>query len=87
MDKSSVASLMDKVNDAVINPLLALLFAAGLLVFVFGVVEFVLNVSDTEGKERGKQHMLWGVIGMFIMAASYAIFRLIVSLVGADQTF
>jgi len=76
---------MDKVNDAVINPLLALVFAAGLLVFIFGVVEYIWGLSsDTDAKNQGKQHMLWGVVGMFIMAAAYAIFKLVENIVGVE---
>ncbi len=62
----------------VVNPLLLLMFAIGLLVFVFGVVEFMWGLNrETDAREHGKQHMLWGVIGMFIMSASYSIVVLI----------
>ena len=68
----------EKLTQVVINPVIALLFAAGLLVFVWGVVEFVAGLSGVgEGRENGKKHMLWGIIGMFIMVAAYAILAII----------
>lgn len=74
--------LVNKLVDLILNPLIALLFAAGFVVFVWGIVEFMWGLSqDTDHRETGKKHMLWGVIGMFVMASAYAIFLLIKSTV------
>lgn len=65
-------------SSVIINPLLALIFAAGLLVFVWGVIEFLAGQNGVgEGASNGKNHMLWGLIGMFIMVAAYAILHII----------
>ncbi len=72
--------LARKVTEVVINPLIALIFAVGLLVFVWGMVEYVWSLSsNAKNKEQGKQHMLWGLIGMFVMVASYAIIKIVAS--------
>jgi len=74
-------------SGAIINPLLALIFAAGLLVFVWGVVEFMWGMSTEAGKkDEGKQHMLWGLVGMFVMVAAYAIIKIIASTLGPEAT-
>lgn len=68
------ASLVDKL----VNPLIALLFAIAFVVFAYGVIEFLWGLSQqTDGRENGKRHMLWGVVGMFVMVAGYAILVLI----------
>lgn len=59
------------------NPLLLLLFSIGLLVFVWGIVEFFWTFNQTDRKEEGKRHMFWGLVGMFVMAAAYALVRII----------
>jgi hypothetical protein len=66
-------------SKVIINPILALIFAAGLMVFIFGVVEFMFGLSGEVGekKEAGKQHMLWGLVGMFIMAAAFSILKIL----------
>ncbi len=70
----------------VINPTIALAFAVGLLVFVVGVVEYIWGLSsDTLSKERGRDHIKWGIIGMFIMAGAYGIFAILARLVNADS--
>lgn len=74
----SVRELVNTLTSAIINPLLLLLFSIGLLVFVFGVVEFMWGVSRQTGKrEEGKKHMLFGILGMFIMVSAYAIVNVI----------
>ena len=58
---------------------LLLLFSAGLLVFFWGVIEFLwgLNAAGESSKDEGKRHMLWGLIGMFVMVSAYAIINFI----------
>lgn len=80
----NVDALVSKITVAILNPILALLFAAGLLVFMWGIVQFLIGLSgDSESKDDGKRHMLWGVIGMFVMVAAVAIVNLVASSIGA----
>lgn len=72
-----VATFVGKVNRYITNPLITLMFAAALVYFLYGMFEFLMNAEDAEARETGKQHMLWGVVGMFIMLAAFAILHLI----------
>lgn len=72
---NAVADFVAKVNNAIINPLMAIIFAAALLYFLWGGFEFIFNADNEKGRETGRQHMLWGVIGMFIMVSVFAILR------------
>jgi hypothetical protein len=73
-----IEEFVNKVNDVIINPILALIFAAALVVFIWGVVEFLSGQNGVgEGAANGKRHMLWGIIGMFIMVAAYAVLKII----------
>jgi hypothetical protein len=76
----NVSTLAANLVNVIINPLLALLFAFGVLVFIYGMVEFLVGLnfeSRHELKENGKRHMIWGLLGMFVMASAYAIITLI----------
>lgn len=78
-----VPTLVARITSAIINPIIALIFAAGFLVFVWGIVQFMVGLSqDSEQKDDGKRHMLWGVIGMAIMIAALGILRLIANTFG-----
>ena len=79
-----IQDLAGRLATAIINPLLALIFGAGLIVFVWGLVQYLyaLNIKGEQDPEA-KKHMLWGIVGMFIMAAAFTIIRLIAGTINA----
>ena len=76
--------LAGKLASSIINPLLALIFGAGLIVFIWGLVQYLyaLNVKGEQDQDA-KKHMLWGMVGMFIMAAALTIIKIVANTVGA----
>ncbi len=65
--------LLGKIQDKIVNPIIGLLFALAALYFVYGVYEFLRSDIGDADKEKGRQHMLWGVIGMAIMVSVFGI--------------
>lgn len=65
----------------VVDPVLAVLFAIGFLMFVFGLLKFMYDMSEGKNRQEGIQTMIWGVVGMFIMSSGRAIIAII------DNTF
>lgn len=72
------------VNNAIVNPLIGLLFTVAFVIFLWGAVNFIFNSGDTEAQKKGKQHMIWGVVGMFIMVSVVAILRIVLNTFGLD---
>lgn len=70
--------IRDNFIKYIIDPALMVLFTAGFMLFVYGIVEFMYAMAKggTAGDE-GKKHMLWGVIGMVIMSSVWGIIALI----------
>jgi hypothetical protein len=82
---SGACDIVGKLTAAFINPALALIFSAGLLVFIYGLTEFIWGLSQETGKkEEGKKHMLWGLIGMFVMVSAIAIIKILANIVGGS---
>lgn len=77
--EASVQTLMKSINKVIINPLIIFVFALAVVYFVYGLVKYLLSPDDTKIREDSKRHMLWGVIGMFIMVATFAIMNLILN--------
>lgn len=65
------------VIDNIIVPLVTLLFAAALFLFLWGLVKFVWKGSAEEERSKGKQHMIWGSVGMAIMISAFGIVQFI----------
>lgn len=78
MVESKITALAAKLASAIIYPLIALIVAVGLVVFIYGIIEYLAGLSGVgDGKEKGRKHMLLGLLGMFVMVAAYAILALI----------
>ena len=73
----SVGDVVGRFTTYVINPVLLVLAAAGLLYFVWGLVQFLLALNQGGKTDEGKQHMIWGVVGMVIMFSVVGIISLI----------
>lgn len=81
---ADVGDLVSKVNEVIINPLIILLFAIAFVLFLWGALQVIVNPGSADAKEKASRHMLWGVIGMFIMASAFGIMRLIANSLGVD---
>ena len=69
--------LVDNIQTFIVFPIILLLFAAGFLYFLWGMAMFIWKADSDTGRSEGIQHMLWGVIGMFIMVAAWGIINMI----------
>ncbi len=75
-------AFIGKVNAMIINPLIAFLFALAILYFLYGMVKFMTSQENEEAKTTGKQHMIWGIIGMTIMMGVYVILNIVLRTFG-----
>jgi len=73
-----------KVTDQLINPLIGFLFALAVIFFLYGVLEFLLRQESEEAKTTGKQHMIWGIIGITIMMGVWTILAVISNTIGTS---
>ncbi len=65
--------LVDKINGAVLFPLIGLMSGIALLVFLWGAFEYVKNADNDSARQLGQNHLLYGVIGLLVMVSAYAI--------------
>jgi len=74
--------VMAKIVGSIIDPIVILIFSAGIFMFTWGLVQFLLNLDSPEDRKTGVQHMLWGIIGVFIMASVFGIIGIILETFG-----
>lgn len=75
----AVVSFMNKIVTVFINPIILFLVGLAVLYFLWGLFMFVKNQDSEDAQAEGKSHMIWGVIGVFIMFAVYGILDIITS--------
>jgi hypothetical protein len=60
------------------NVLVPVLFALAFIVFLWGAFStFILGANSEETKERGKNLMLWGLIGFFVMVSIWGLVNIL----------
>ncbi len=69
--------LLEKLFNQAINPVLLFLFAVAVAIFIWGIVRFIAAADNEEAREIGKKHLVWGIVGLFIMFAVWGIIAVI----------
>ncbi len=73
---SDVGSTVINIINNVIVPVL---FAVAFIVFLWGAFQvFIVGANSEEVKEKGKNHMLWGLIGFFVMVSVWGLVNILV---------
>ena len=78
----NATALVNGIVREIVNPIVAVLFTAAIVVFFWGLIQLIYSADESGGKEKGKQHMLWGIIGVFIMLSAYGILELFTNAFG-----
>lgn len=62
-----------------IEPLVAILFAATLVYFLWGGAEYVRNAEDSDGRIEGRTRMIWGVVALAVISSMWALVGFVVN--------
>ena len=73
---AAAVSLLARLKTAIIYPLMTLITAIALILFLWGVFQYVSNAGSEDGRVQGKRHMLFGIIGLFIIVTALAILEI-----------
>jgi hypothetical protein len=65
------------INQNIVNPFLRFLFVLALVVFLWGIFQYIREGDNEAARGVGRQHMLWGIVGLFIMMGVYGILNII----------
>jgi uncharacterized membrane protein len=80
VDATEFGRVVDPIINNIVNPIIGLIFAVAIVVFVYGVLQVVWG--GEEAREAGKKSMWGGIIGMFIMTSAWGIIYVIANTVG-----
>ena len=65
--------------------ILVLLFSLITIYFIWGVVQYISAGGDDEKIAKGKKHMLWGIIGLAVVASAWGMAKIITNYLGAGE--
>ena len=77
--------LISKIIAGAIQPAVTFLIALSVAIFIFGIIEFIAGADNEEKRNIGKKHLIWGIVGLFIMLSVLGIKASIESFVGSFE--
>ena len=75
----------NKIIAELLQPLAPLLVGIAVVVFLFGVYKFVISDSSEE-KQEGREFMIWGIVGLFIMLSLWGMISILSNTFNLDNT-
>ena len=75
-DVTDVSSLVTKIIT-IVNTVLPAIMALAALVFVWGVAQYVMAAGNEEARKTGKDKIVYGLIGLFVLVSFWGILSII----------
>ena len=76
-----VESIFTSIEGA-FTTIITILFALGTLTFIWGVIKYIIS-KGPEDQAKAKNVMLWGIIGLAVIAGMWGFARILISFFGA----
>jgi len=78
-------SLLERINTYVVDPIIAVIFTLGLLLFFVGIVEYLWEIKDGTTNGDGRKHLIYGLVGMLVMVSVNGIINMITNTFQLDD--
>ncbi len=74
--------ILGKIVTEIFSPLYQLVAAITFIYFLYGVAKFIYDMRNPAEKNTGKDHLLWGMVGLFIILSVGGVLSLFGSIFG-----
>ena len=68
----TISQLLGNV-EAVFRQLIGILFVVATVVFIWGVIQYVIAGGDEDKLSNAKNVIVWGLVGLFVMMMMWSI--------------
>ncbi len=70
---------------SILNTIIPVLIVLAVVLFIWGIIQYVIG-SDEEAKKKGKDRMIFGIIGLVVIVAMWGLVSLVTSTFGLDSS-
>lgn len=78
--KANLPQFYDVVNYVICiigASILPFIFGLAVLVFIYGVVQYMAGAEEEAKREQGRQFIIWGLIALFAMVSVWGLVRVL----------
>ena len=80
---STIQGMLCKIGE-ILNALLPILIALGIVYFVYGVITYVVG-SDEEAKKKGRDRIIYGIIGLAVIIGVWGLVKILGNTFGLNN--
>lgn len=73
MAPANLTELIQLLVNTILQPFVALIMILALLYFLIGVVKYIKAAASEDGRAEGRQMMIYGLIGLFVMVSVWGL--------------
>ena len=75
---SNISDVGSFIINTINNVFVPVLFAVAFIVFLWGAFQtFIVGANSDDVKEKGKNHMLWGLVCFFVMVSVWGLVNIL----------
>ncbi len=71
-------------NEVILYPVIILLTGIAFLVFLYGCLIYITHAENSSAREEGRSHIIYSLIGMFVMLVAFAILKIAANTFGLE---
>ena len=79
-------SLVSGITTGILAPLIPLIIGLAVIVFLWGVLRFIVAAGDVKKREEGRNFIIWGLIGITIMLSIWGLVKILTDTLNLDDT-
>jgi hypothetical protein len=69
--------------QSILDVVIPILITIAVIVFIVGVIQYIMAKEDTD-KQKGRDRMIYGIIGLFVILAIFGIIEVIGNTLNVD---
>lgn len=71
--KTMLGDLFNYATCIISSSVIPLIFALAIAMFVWGVVQYVINAQEEAKRQKGRDFMIWGIIALAVMVSVWGL--------------
>jgi len=75
--KQLLGDVFDYITCTISGSVIPLIFGVAVALFLWGVVQYVINSDESEKKADGKKFMIWGIIALTVMVSVWGLVNIV----------
>ncbi len=72
MEAATIQSITTELQG-ILGLLMPILITLAVVYFIWGMVQFIGKSGSEEGRTEGRQRMIWGVVGIFVIVSVWGL--------------